>query len=50
MDILEQIQQRATNMIKGLEHLSYEEELKELGVLSLEKRKIRGILRMYINT
>lgn len=41
MDLLERIQSMATKTIRGMERF-YKERLKELGLLSLEKKKASG--------
>ena len=42
-ELLEWVQRRATKVIRGLEHLSYDEKLRELGLqLGEEKAPVRG--------
>ena len=45
LDLLESIQKRAMKVVQGMEHLSYEDRLRELGLCSLEKGRLWGDLR-----
>jgi len=48
--LLQRAQRGATKMVKGLEGKMYEEHLKSLNLLSLEKRRLRASLPLIFSS
>jgi ribonuclease P/MRP protein subunit RPP40 len=44
IDMMERVQRRATRLIEGFKDVSYEDRLERMGLISPEKRRVRGDL------
>jgi len=50
MKLLKWAQRRVVRMIRGLEDLSYDERLREMGLFSLERKRLQRVLLLPFST